>query len=264
MSHLKPAARSGGPVTPHFHAPLGVQDADVDRALLPDAVLRQELLVFVDTLVEGLREGTDLLNEPRREVVEEAADPHAVERQARAAVFLEEIEDDLALAERVEEGRHRAEVDAGRREPEEVRRDALHLVEEHADVLRLLRHLEPEELLDREAVCVVVRGRRDVVHPVRVRDDHRVRLGLEQLLGAAVEVADVRARRDDALAVHLQDDAQDAVGGRVLRPEVQLHLPEAEEGVIFGLGRRPSGFHGRAHESVFLFLSSGAGPPPSG
>src|ERR1017187_766089 len=57
---------TGGPKRrardPQFHAPLGVQDADVDRALLPDAVLRQELLVFVDALVEGLREGTDLLD----------------------------------------------------------------------------------------------------------------------------------------------------------------------------------------------------------
>ncbi len=144
-----------------------------------------------------------------------------------------------------------------------MRGDALHLVEDDADVLRALRNLEAEQLLDHEDVRVVVRRGRDVVEAVRVRDHHRVGLGLEQLLGAAVEVPDVRPRRDDALAVHLEDDAQDAVGGRVLRPEVELHLAEPEHRVARVVDRA-DGADDLAHETVFLFLSSGAGPPPSG
>src|SRR5205085_6384473 len=46
--------------------------------------------------------------------------------------------------------------------------------------------------LDREAVRVVVGGGGDVVHPVGVRDPHRVGLGLEELLGPAVEVTEDR------------------------------------------------------------------------
>ena len=106
---------------------------------------------------------------------------------------------------------------------------------------------------------------RDVVHPVGVGDDHRERLGLEELLRPAVEVPDVGAGRDDPLAVDLQDEAEDAVRRRVLRPEVELHLVEPEE-------RRPRQRRelrdraGRrlAHESTFRFVSFGPGPPPSG
>ncbi len=110
---------------------------------------------------------------------------------------------------------------------------------------------------------MVVRRGRYVVEAVRVRDHHRIRLGLEKLLGAAVEVPDVRARRDDPFAVHLEDDAQDAVSRRVLRSEVQLHLAEPEHRVARVLDRA-DGADDLAHETVFLFLSSGAGPPPSG
>ena len=123
----------------------------------------------------------------------------------------------------------------------------------------------PRSFSTTRTVRVVVRRGRDVVHPVRVGDDHRERLGLEELLRAAVEVADVGAGRDDPLAVDLQDEAEDAVRRRVLRPEVELHLVEPEERrprqgreLRDGAGRR------LAHESTFRFVSFGPGPPPSG
>ena len=77
----------------------------------------------------------DPLGPAGRQVERQAADPHAVEGQARAAVLLEEVEDLLALAEGVPEGRHRAEVDARGPEPHEVRGEALQLVEDDADQL---------------------------------------------------------------------------------------------------------------------------------
>ena len=63
----------------------------------------------------------------------------------------------------------------------------------------------------------------------------------------------------------LEDEAEDPVRRRVLRPEVELHLVKPEE-------RRPrQGWELRdragrrlAHESTFRFVSFGPGPPPSG
>jgi hypothetical protein len=60
-----------------------------------------------------------------RRVFRHAADAHAVQRQSRAAVRFEKVEDLFAFAEAVEERRHRADVDRVRGEPEQVRRDAL-------------------------------------------------------------------------------------------------------------------------------------------
>ncbi len=47
---------------------------------------------------------------------------------------------------------------------------------------------------------------------------------LEELLGAAMEVPDDRLAVDDPLAVQLEPQAEDAVGGGVLRAEVEHHL----------------------------------------
>ncbi len=87
---------------------------------------------------------------------------------------------------------------------------------------------DPHELLDRLDEAEVVRGRGDVVHAVRVGDALRIGHVLEELLGAAVQIADDRLRVDDALAVDLQKDAQHAVRRRMLRAEVDLHFVDVK------------------------------------
>ena len=78
-----------------------------------------------------------------------------------------------------------------------------------------------EQLLDREHVGVLVAHHRDVVEPVHVADRLVERLGLGELLGAAMQQADVRIGLLDHFAVHLEHQAQHAVRGRMLRAEVQ-------------------------------------------
>ena len=60
----------------------------------------------------------------------------------------------------------------------------------------------------------------DVVDPRRVRDGLPPGLRLHVLLEAGVQVADDRADARDRLAVEVDDEAQDAVRGRVVGPEV--------------------------------------------
>ena len=76
--------------------------------------------------------------------------------------------------------------------------------------------VDPEQLLDREHVAVLVAHHRDVVEPIHVADRLIERLALGELLGRAVQQADVRIRLLDHLAVHLEHEPQHAVGGRML------------------------------------------------
>ena len=96
-------------------------------------------------------------------------------------------------------------------EPQQVVQDARDLVEHHADVLRALRHLDAQQLLDRQAVGVLVAHHRHVVETVHVgqRLDEGSCLG--QLLGARMQQADVRVGALDDFAVQFQHQAQHAV-----------------------------------------------------
>ena len=68
-----------------------------------------------------------------------------------AGEHLVDVEQQLALAEAVEHHRHGADFHAVRAEPDQVAVDALQLRDQHADVAHALRHLEAEQLLDRQA-----------------------------------------------------------------------------------------------------------------
>jgi len=66
--------------------------------------------------------------------------------------------------------------------------------------------------------------RRDVVEPVEIRQSLEIGLVLDQLLGAAVEQPDMRVDALDHFAVELEHEAEHAVGGRMLRPEIDGEL----------------------------------------
>ena len=139
---------------------------------------------------------------------------------ARARHRFVHVEEILALAERVQEGRHRADVERMRAEPQQVIQDARDLVEHHADVLRALRDVDPEQTLDGEAVGVLVAHHGHVVETVHVRQRLDVGLVLGELLGRAMQEPDVRVGALDDFAVELEHEAQHAVGRRVLRSKV--------------------------------------------
>ena len=80
---------------------------------------------------------------------------------------------------------------------------------------------------------------RQPVDAVDQRGDLRVGAELGELLVAAVHVADHRVGRDDALAVEAHDEAQRAVGRRVLRPEVEDHVAGVELDADLRVGEVP-------------------------
>ena len=98
--------------------------------------------------------------------------------------------------------------------------DARDLREHHPDPLRPRRRGDAEQLLLRQHPGVLHAHRADVVEPVEIWQRLQVALVLHQLLGAAVQQADMRVGALDHLAVHLEDQPQHAVRRRVLRAEV--------------------------------------------
>ena len=98
---------------------------------------------------------------------------------------------------------------------------------------RAARHLDAEELLDREDVEELVRVERDVVDARRVRHRLPPRLVLHVLLEAGVEVADDRADARDRLAVEVDDEAEHAVRRGMVRPEVDAE--DVLEPVLLGV-----------------------------
>ena len=157
-----------------------------------------------------------------------AADAEISRVHARARGALVEHHQLLALLEAPQRRGQRADVHRLRGDVEEVRQQPPDLAIEHADQLRAARHLQPEQLLRREAEGVLLVHRRDIVEPVEIRDRLQIGLVLDQLLGAAMQQADMRIDALDHLAVELQHEAQHAVRRRMLRPEVDGEVARAE------------------------------------
>ena len=143
---------------------------------------------------------------------------------ALARDVLDDVVDELALVEPVEEARERTEVERRCADAQEVVLDAAELAHDRADDLRARGQLDAEELLDRVVPRDVVHDRRDVVHPADRADILVVVVVLAELLEAGMQVADVRGAARDAFAVELEHEPQGRVGRRVLRTEVQ-HPP---------------------------------------
>ena len=170
----------------------------------------------------------------RRQVLVHAADAEIGRVHARARGALVEHHQLLALLEAPQRRGERADVHRLRGDVEEMREEPADLAIEHADELRAPRHREPEQLLRREAEGVLLVHRRDVIEPVEIRDRLQIGLVLDQLLGAAVQEADVRIDALDDLAVELHHEAQNPMRRRVLRPEVHGEVAE----ILRGLGHR--------------------------
>ena len=145
---------------------------------------------------------------------------------ARAAGALIKHHQLFAFLKTPQRRRQRADVHRLRGDLQEVRQDAADLAIEHADQLSADRHVEADQPLDGEREGVLLVHRRDIVEPVEIRDRLQIGLGLDQLLGAAMQEPDMRVDAVDNLAVELEHQAQHAVGCRMLRPEIDVEVAD--------------------------------------
>jgi hypothetical protein len=158
------------------------------------------------------------------------ADPveHVVD--AAAGDLLHHRLQGLALAERVEHRRDRADLQRVRPEEHQVVEHPVELGQRHPQPDRPLRHLDAHQPFDGEHHPELVGERGQPVVPVGQHDDLPVVAHLEQLLGPAVHVADDRLAGHHPFAVEGQLEAQHTVGGRVLGPDVEHHVGGVEPG----------------------------------
>ena len=196
------------------------QVADPDEALLPDRVAGEQLVEPGQARVHHVAELEDPLLGALGEVLDDAAGADEGVVHAQPGEELEQVQDLLALPEAVGHAGERAELHPAGRERDEVRADPVDLHEEHPGDLGPRRDLDAEQPLDRHAVGGLGEQRREVVAPGHERDALRPGAVLAVLLDAGVQVADDQAAVGHGLAGDLQDEAEHAVRGRVLRPHV--------------------------------------------
>ena len=163
-----------------------------------------------------------------RQVLLEAADPVEHVVHPAAGDLLHHGLQLLALAEGVEDRRDRAELQRVGTEEHQVVEHPVELGEQGAGPDRPRWDLHAQQLLCGKHDAELVGEGGEPVVPVGQHDDLAVVADLEELLGAAVHVADDRLGRDDPLAVDDQLEPQDAVRRRVLRPDVEHHVGGGE------------------------------------
>ncbi len=152
--------------------------------------------------------------------------------QARARGALIKLHQLFAFFEPPEGGRQRADIHRLRGDIEQVIEEPADLAEKRAYELRPRWNGNSEEFLLGQRKGMLLIHRTDIVQTIEIR--HRLHIGflLHQLFGAAVEQSDMRINSLHDLSVELQHKAQNAMGGRMLRPEIYA------EGTIAGSGGR--------------------------
>ena len=239
-------------------------------ALQEDRVGVDERLVLLDLRREQLEELAALVDPAVGQVVTHAAEAVVVEHHARARELLHEVEDELAVAEHVEDhGRaERREVGGEGADRHQVAGDAHELAGDDADELRPPRDLHAGELLDRHDVGPLAVDAGEVLGAVHDRDVLEVGALLGQFLLAAMQVADDRDDVLDELAVEGDDQAQHAVRAGMLRPHVDDDLVEREAVDVGALAARRRFFdaaQGQLHglvrlRSLELVIHAGGSP----
>ena len=206
------------------------------RAGLEDLVAHEQLFELVAVVAHALHHRAGLVDPAPGEVVLQAADAVEVGVEAAAGDGLDQVEHVLAVAEGVEHGRDGAELHPHLADEQGDVGDAAELEEDRADVLRPRRRLDLHELLGGEDERHLVGERRQPVDAVDERRDLRVGADLGELLVAPVHVAADDVGPHDLLAVEANHDAERAVGGRVLRTDVEGHALGLELDVDPGVG----------------------------
>src|SRR5207237_8530663 len=184
------------------------------------AVARGQRVDLVGQLEYTRQAAPQVLLPARRHVGGDAADARPGDRHARATQLGDAVPEQLARLHGVEEGGERAQLEPDGADAGQVVADAADLAPQHAQVLGALGRLETDQLLDAHDVAGVVEDGRDVVQPVRVRQDLVPGGVLRRLGEAAVEEADLAYRRPDRLASQRHAQAEGAVDREGRRPRV--------------------------------------------
>jgi hypothetical protein len=188
------------------------------RAGHDDLVAHHEVVEIVELLPHVLEDLGRLLQPPARQVVLQSTRPDEREVHPRAGGALHERLDHLAFDERVEDRRHRAELERIGPHEHEMAEDPVPFGEHRSDPAGPLGHLDPRELLDGQHEPELVVERREPVVPVHEDEGLAGVAMFGELLRGSVHVTDDRLGPDDDLAVELEHQPEvDGCCGPMLR-----------------------------------------------
>jgi hypothetical protein len=221
--------------------------ADIDVALLEDAVASQKRFEVGDDLQERIAPRLDVVDQFWRQILMHATQPEIGRMHARTGGALIKYHQLFALFKAPQRRGQRADVHCLRGDVEQMRQDAADLAIEHADQLAAARHRDAEQFFRSQAEGVLLVHRRDVIEPVEIRDRLQIGLLLDQLFSATVKQPDMRIDALDDFAVELQHEAQHAMRGRMLRSEIDREIAKVLRLFV----------HGQAFGSAFSSPGSG-------
>src|ERR1700683_1703784 len=201
-----------------------LDNADVDIALLEDAVARKQNLHIVADLEEGITKGLNVVDKFARQILVDAAGAEVGRVHARTAGAFVEDHQLLALLETPENRRQRADVHRLGGDLQEMRKEAADLAIKDADKLGSSWNRDAEQPLDRERLRVLLIHRRDIVKAIEIGYVLQVGARLHELFGAAMQEADMRVDALAHLTIKLEHQAQHAMRSRMLRPEVDREV----------------------------------------
>src|SRR5207253_470271 len=100
-----------------------------------DVVIRQEGVILRDARLKVVEELGAMTNPVVGQIIMNAADGDVTVRQARAANFLEKVEDHFPFAEGIQEWAERAKIQTVGPHRDEMARDSVQLADDDADNL---------------------------------------------------------------------------------------------------------------------------------
>src|SRR5262249_555112 len=146
--------------------------------------------------------------------------------------LLKNLQNLFSISERVEERRHRANIESMRAKPQLMAGDSVQLRQNDANKVGAGRSFNVEQLFNGLAVAQAIRDRRHIIHTVHVWIEHRVSAVLGDFLHASMQIGDDAFRAQYLLAVEFQNHAQHAVSGWMLRSHINNEFVGIEESLF--------------------------------
>ena len=197
--------------------------ADAFHAVDKNAVPGDEAVHLFEHLARFLERLEGFFLKAFGQVGFHAAHARVRNRDAGARDVLHQFVEIFARLDHVKKHGESAHFHGGGAHAGEVVGHARDFAHDHADILGALRDVDAEKFFNGRGVAEIVDKRRDVIEPVGVRHHLPVTALLGHFFKRAVEKTDFHVGIHHGFAVQLEQDAHNAVHGRMRRAHVEEH-----------------------------------------
>ena len=183
----------------------------------------EQFVEFVDQRQQHIKQARHVFAPAIGKVHRYPARADVVVIHAKAGDLFEDPQGLFPQPVAVQHHRHCTDVHAIGGLEQHVRRDAVEFTHHGADPLRTRRNVDAKKLFGRHREHEFVEQWRGVVHAGDIGAALQVRQLFTSLFHACMEITNHRLRPKNLFALHLEDQAKDAVGRRVNRAHIYDH-----------------------------------------